>query len=83
MGFNTLDMNKSRTSILFINTTPWIICNAMDTFEDFDINNRSHLEIPLGEYILRPGAFGDDRIPIKHTSSLYSYKMIRNMLDKK
>ena len=82
-NINTCDINKSRTSALYLKTTPWIICNAMDTWEDFDVNNSSHLEIPLGEYILRAGAYGNEKIPIKYTSGLYSYNMIRNLLEKK
>jgi hypothetical protein len=78
----TFDINKSRTSLLYGKTTPWIITNAMDIWEDFDMNNNEHIQIPFGEYILKPGCYGNGISPIKYTSGLYRYQMIRNMLDK-
>jgi hypothetical protein len=54
----------------------------MDIWEDSNINNKDHLQLPFGEYILKPGCYGNDLSPIKYTSGLSSYQMIRNKLDK-
>ena len=76
----TFDIIKSYSSVLLHRKDYWLVPSAYDVFEEFDMNNSEHINIPYGEYILHSGSYGRLRNKMKWNVNYYSFSMIRELL---
>lgn len=78
----TMDIVKSFSNVLSNRADDWIVPTPYDVFENFDVNNPKHVEIPYGEYILHAGSYGTLRTKLKFNVNYYSFSMVSKLLKK-